>query len=306
MEDTDIKKLLITMSKLRVIPVEVTKKVLKEFYEIISESESYIFSDKSISKETIIEAVGEERARRILTYSQLESSKYRTLESLEKVEAQSLSDFLLNEHPQIISVVLAHLDPEKKGEVLKRLPEVLQTEVILRLSHLNHVDPELVSELDQILKKELSSVDTNEIMTLGGAQAVADMLNTMDRDTENLIMSRVQKRDPMLSTEIQKHMFVFEDLIKISDQGIQILLREVSNNKLLLALKTTSGEVKKKIFKNISQRAENLLREDLEHMGPSRLLDVETAQEEIINIARKLEMSGQIFISRGGLKNALV
>ena len=297
-DDVEIKKLLGTMTKFRVIPVETTKKVLEEFYEMISESKSYIFSDKVISRETVIDAVGEKRAREILGHSGSEPSAVGTLESLERVDPQSLSHFLLNEHPQTISVILAHLDPEKKGEVLKRLPEGLQAEVILRLSHLDHVAPELVSELDRVLKQELSIISRVESVTLGGVQPVADMLNVMDKNTESSIMARVEERDPMLADEIRRLMFVFEDLVKINDQGIQILLREVPNNKLLLALKTASDEVRRKIFKNISQRAAKLLKEDLDYMGPSRLSDVEAAQEEIINMAKELEKEGRILIPK--------
>ena len=304
-DDIEIKKLLGAMAQFRVIPVEITKKVLEEFYEMISESRSYIFSD--ISKEAILDAVGEERAHEIFTHSHSELSRTRTLDSLERVDAQSLSNFLLNEHPQTISVVLAHLEPEKKGEVLKGLPEGLQAEVVLRLSQLDHVASELVSELDRVLKQELSVVGgTTESVAVGGVQSVADMLNMIDRDMESSIMTRVEERDPLLADEIRRFMFIFEDLVKVNDQGIQILLREVPNNKLLLALKTASDGVKEKVFKNISQRAAKLLKEDLDYMGPSRLSDVEAAQVEIVALARKLEKAGQILVVRGGARNAIV
>jgi flagellar motor switch protein FliG len=305
-DDGDIRKLLGAMQKYRIVPVEVTKKVLEEFYEMISESQEYIFSEKVTSKETVVDAVGEERARGILGHLNVNSPSSRSLESLEMVDAKSLSNFLINEHPQTISVILAHLEPEKKGEVLKRLPEALQAEVVLRLSSLDHVAPELIAEVDQVLKRELSSIGTVEQASLGGVQPVAEMLNVMDKNTETSIMSRIEEKDPILAEEIRKLMFVFEDIVKIDDKGIQTLLKEVPNDKLLLALKTANEEIREKIFKNISQRAANLLKEDLSSLGPSRLSDVESAQVEIVNIARRLEQEGKILIARGGSEDALV
>ncbi len=307
LDDGDIRKLLNVMQKYRVVPVNVTKKVLEEFYELVSESQDYIFSEQPASKDAIVEALGEERARGILGGVNLNSgSGGRTLESLEMVDAKSLSTFLVNEHPQTVAVVLAHLEPEKKGEVLKRLPDALQAEVVLRMANLDHVAPELIAEIDAVLKRELSSMSTVEQAALGGVQPVAEMLNVMDKNTETSIMSRLEEKDPLLAEEIRKLMFVFDDIVKIDDRGIQSLLKEVPNDKLLLALKTASEEIKNKIFKNISGRAAEMLREDLGSMGPSRLSDVEGAQQEIVNVARRLEAEGKILIARGGSEDALV
>jgi flagellar motor switch protein FliG len=305
-DDGDIRKLLTTMQKYRIVPVEITKKCLEEYYESLSESHDYIFSDNVTSKETVTDSVGEERARGILGHLSSTSPAQRALESLEIVDAKSLSNFLLNEHPQTISVILAHLEPEKKGEVLKRLPESLQAEVVLRLSNLEHVAPELISEVDRVLKQELSNIGTVEQAALGGVQPVAEMLNVMDKNTETAIMSRIEEKDPILAEEIRKLMFVFEDIVKIDDRGIQTLLKEVPNEKLLLALKTANEEIREKVFRNISQRAAELLKDDLNNMGPSRLSDVEGAQVEIVNTARKLESEGKILIARGGTEDALV
>ncbi len=306
LEDGDVRKLLNVMQKYRVVPVHVTKKVLEEYYELVSETQDYIFSEKSSGKDTIVEALGEERARGILGGVNLSTNGSRTLESLEMVDAKSLSTFLVNEHPQTVAVILSHLEPEKKGEVLKRLPDALQAEVVLRMANLDHVAPELIAEIDAVLKRELSSMSTVEQSALGGVQPVAEMLNVMDKNTETSIMSRLEEKDPLLAEEIRKLMFVFDDIVKIDDRGIQTLLKEVDNGKLLLALKTASEEIRGKIFKNISQRAAEMLREDLSNMGPSRLSDVEQAQQEIVNAARRLEAEGKILIARGGSEDALV
>lgn len=306
MDDADIRKLLTFMQKLRIIPIEVTKKVLEEFYDLISESQDYIFSDKSSSKDTIIDALGEERARGILGHLNAATNSTRTLESLELVDAKSLANFLINEHPQTVSVILAHLEAEKKGEVLKRLPETLQAEVVLRMANLDHVAPELITEVDRVLKDELANIGTVEQAQLGGVQTVAEMLNVMDKGAEKAIMARVEEKDPLLAEEIRKLMFIFDDIVKIDDRGIQALLKEVSNDKLLLALKTASQEIKEKIFKNLSKRAAELLEDDLSTMGPSRVSDVEAAQMEVVNVARRLENEGKIIIARGGAEDALV
>ncbi|MCE3011394.1 MAG: flagellar motor switch protein FliG [Proteobacteria bacterium] len=306
MDDGDIRKLLNVMQKYRVVPVHVTKKILEEYYELISETEDYIFSEKPASKDAVLEALGEERARAILGGVNQTSGGGRQLESLEMVDAKSLSTFLVNEHPQTVAVILAHLEPEKKAEVLKRLPDALQAEVVLRMANLDNVAPELIGEIDAVLKRELASMATVEQGSLGGVQPVAEMLNVMDKNTETSIMSRLEEKDPLLAEEIRKLMFVFDDISKIDDRGIQILLKEIPNDKLLLALKTANEEIKNKVFKNISQRAAEMLREDLANMGPSRLSDVEGAQQEIVNAARRLEAEGKIMIARGGSEDALV
>jgi flagellar motor switch protein FliG len=306
MDDGDIRKLLHLMSKFKVVPVSITKRVLEEYYELLSESEEFIFSEKMASKETIVDALGEERARGILGGLNISSASGRSLESLEMVDAKSLSTFLVNEHPQTVAVILAHLEPEKKGEVLRRLPESLQAEVVLRMANLDNVDPELITEIDKVLKNQLSSSHTVEQASLGGVQPVAEMLNVMDKNTEQSIMSRLEEKDPLLAEEIRKLMFVFEDIAKIDDRGIQILLKEVPNDKLLLALKTANEDIRAKIFKNISARAAEMLREDLNNMGPARLSDVESAQQEIVNAARRLEAEGKIIIARGGTEDAMV
>lgn len=306
MDDGDIRKLIHLMSKFKVVPVNVTKRVLEEYYEMLSEAEDFIFSDQVSNKETIVDALGEERARGIMGGLNISSGSGRTLESLEMVDAKSLSTFLVNEHPQTVAVILAHLEPEKKGEVLRRLPESLQAEVVLRMANLENVDPELIADIDKVLKNQLSNTSTIEQASLGGVQPVAEMLNVMDKNTEQSIMSRLEEKDPLLAEEIRKLMFVFDDVNKIDDRGIQLLLKEVPNDRLLLALKTANEDIRVKIFKNISARAAEMLKEDLANMGPARLSDVETAQQEVVNVARRLESEGKILIARGGSEDAMV
>jgi flagellar motor switch protein FliG len=197
-------------------------------------------------------------------------------------------------------LIVAHLDPIRKSDTIKRLPDALQAEVVMRLSNIDFISPELIAQLDDVLKAELATVGTIDSTSLGGVEPVAEMLNTMDKTTETNIMARVEEKDPELAEEIKKLMFVFEDLIALDDRGMQSLLKEVPNDKLLVALKTSPEEIKQKIFKNMSTRASQLLQEDLANLGPQRLSDVESAQSEIVNIAKRLETEGKIQINRGG------
>ncbi|MBN1114108.1 MAG: flagellar motor switch protein FliG [Oligoflexia bacterium] len=304
--DNDVRRIVNAMGKIKKVPVGVTTRILAEFYEIISEDKEYLFGFDDKSRKRLVKALGEDRAKQILGHLNMIGKKGKALEALEMVDARTLATFLVNEHPQTIALIVAHLDPEKKCEVIKRLPETVQGEVVMRVAKIDYISPELLEEVDRVLKSELSSMGTLDQQALGGVEPIAEMFNIMDKNTEQSIMMRIEEKDPALAEEIRKLMFVFEDLVKVDDKGIQSILKEVPNEKLILALKTASEDVKEKIFKNMSSRAALLVREDLEAMGPVRLSDVEVAQQEIVNIARRLEDEGKIIISRGGDEDTLV
>ncbi|MCO5144467.1 MAG: flagellar motor switch protein FliG [Oligoflexia bacterium] len=298
LKDNDIKRLLGTMSLVEKAPVTMVKRVLEAFFFELSEEEALIFGNAK-GKSFILETLGEERAKHILGNVGLQDGA-KTLEALELVDTRTLSNFLVNEHPQTIALIVAHLDPIRKSDTIKRLPDSLQGEVTMRLANIDFISPELIAQLDDVLKSELATVGTIDSTSLGGVEPVAEMLNTMDKTTETNIMARVEEKDPELAEEIKKLMFVFEDLVALDDRGMQSLLKEVPNDKLLIALKTSPEEIKQKIFKNMSTRASQLLQEDLANLGPQRLSDVESAQSEIVNIAKRLEGEGKIQINRGG------
>jgi len=304
MKDNDVKRMINAMSNVKRAPIWMVKRVLEDFYSQLNEDSDLLFAENR-GRDFIINTLGEDRAKQLLGQI-VEVGQSNTLESLELVDTRTLSNFLINEHPQTIALIVAHLAPERKVDVLRRLPEGLQAEVVLRVANLDYVSPELISQLDDVLKTELStlgSIDTNQ---LGGVEPIADMLNLMDKNTEKNIMSRVEEKDPELAEEIRKLMFTFEDLMYVDDKGIQNLLREVDNGKLVIAMKTAPDEIKQKLFKNMSNRAATLLREDLETLGPTKLSDVEKAQAEMVSKVKELEGQGKAFIARGSDGDSLV
>jgi flagellar motor switch protein FliG len=298
LKDNDVKRLIGLMADTKQAPIWMGKKVMEEFYSRINEDTNFLFADNK-GKDFIMKTLGEDRAKQLLGQS-VDVGEVRKLESLELVDSRSLANFLLNEHPQTIALVIAHLNAEKGVEVLRRLPEALQAEVVLRIANLDYVSPDLITHLDELLKTELSTLGSMDTSHLGGVEPVSDMLNLMDKNTEKNIMSRVEEKDPELAEEIRKLMFVFEDLVFVDDQGIQNLLKEIDSKQLAISLKTAPDEVKVKIFSNMSTRASKLLEEDIAALGPTRLSEVEKTQALIVAKIKDLEGKGKAVITRGG------
>jgi len=304
MKDNDVKRMINTMATISKSPIWMVKRVLEEFYSAINEDSDLLFSENK-GRDFILGTLGEDRAKQLLGQI-IDVGSNNTLESLELVDTRTLANFLINEHPQTIALICAHLPVEKKVDVLKKLPEGLQAEVVLRVANLDFVSPELIAQLDDVLKTELSTLGSIDTQQLGGVEPIADMLNLMDKNSEKNIMARVEEKDPELAEEIRKLMFVFEDMIFVDDRGIQELLKVVDNTKLCTALKTAPDEVRAKLFKNMSNRAATLLKEDLDAMGPTKVSDVEKAQQEIVQQLKDLESKGKALISRGGEGDAFV
>jgi flagellar motor switch protein FliG len=304
MKDNDVKRMINTMSAISKSPIWMVKKVLEEFYSAINEDSELLFSENK-GRDFILSTLGEDRAKQLLGQI-VDVGSNNTLESLELVDTRTLANFLINEHPQTIALICAHLPVEKKVDVLRKLPEGLQAEVVLRVANLDFVSPELIAQLDDVLKTELSTLGSIDTQQLGGVEPIADMLNLMDKNSEKNIMARVEEKDPELAEEIRKLMFVFEDICFVDDRGIQELLKGVDNTKLVIALKTAPDDVKTKLFKNMSNRAATLLKEDLDAMGPTKISDVEKAQQEIVQQLKDLEAKGKALISRGGEGDAFV
>lgn len=226
---------------------------------------------------------------------------------LQKAQSENLLTFIQDEHPQTIALILSHLPYHKSAEILAGLASQKQVEVVKRVANMEQTNPEVIREVEKGLESRLSSMLTQSYEKAGGVDSVAEMLNLVDRSTEKGIMEGLEAEDPDLVEQIRRLMFVFEDILLVDDKGIQAVLKEVDNDEMALALKTASEDLKQKIFKNMSERASQLIKEDMEYMGPVRVSDVESAQQRIVDIVRRLEDAGEIIISgRGGEKEMVV
>ncbi|MEX2672228.1 MAG: flagellar motor switch protein FliG [Phycisphaeraceae bacterium] len=226
---------------------------------------------------------------------------------LQKAESENLLTFIQDEHPQTISLILSHLAHHKAAEILAGLPAQKQIEVVKRVANMEQTNPEVIREVEKGLEARLSNMLGQSFEKAGGVDSVAEMLNLVDRTTEKGIMEGLESEDPDLVEQIRRLMFVFEDILMVDDKGIQSVLKEVDNEEMALALKTASEELKEKVFKNMSERAAQLIKEDMEYMGPVRVSDVESAQQRVVDIVRRLEDAGEIVISgRGGDKEMIV
>jgi flagellar motor switch protein FliG len=304
LKDNDIRRILTLMGKTKKAPIPLIREVLQDFYKSLNEESEMIFKG-DLAKDSLIASLGEERAKMLFGAAGAQAQQ-RTLEAIEMVDTRTLSNYLVNEHPQTVALILAHLPPDKKSDVLKRLPETIQGEVVLRMANMDYISPDLLEHVNDVLKQGLATMGTMETTALGGVEPVAEMFNLMDKNAEQSIMSRVEEKDPLLAEEIRKLMFVFDDLVKVDDKGLGLILKEVSNENLLKSLKSAPDGIKEKIFRNMSKRAADLLRADLDTLGPIRVSDVEAAQQQMVAIARRLEEEGKLFIERGGDGDGLV
>ncbi len=226
---------------------------------------------------------------------------------LQKAESENLLTFIQDEHPQTIALIIAHLPPQKASEILVGLPSQKQIEVVKRIANMEQTNPEVIKEVERGLEHRLSDIVSQTFEKAGGVDTVAEILNLADRSTEKGIMEGLEAEDPDLVEQIRRLMFVFEDILLVNDKGIQSVLKEIDNEVLSLALKTASEDLKNKIFKNMSERAAQLIAEDMQYMGPVRVSDVESAQQKIVDVVRRLEDSGDIIIAgRGGEKEMVV
>ena len=303
MTEFEIKRIGSAMSRLGRIDSDVIDEIMAEFYQILQSNKQYYLGSNDFTRKVIKNAFKDDEANALIDDLALQNNA--TLESLELIDPKTLANFLRAEHPQTIALILAHLSPKKFGETLKLLPESFHTELILRIANLESVSPEIIDEIDDVLRQEIQRMGNITNQKAGGIEQIVEMLNLMDKNTEESILDRLEEKDPDLTETIRKLMFVFDDLVKIDDRGIQTLLRDVKPDVLKLALKTASEAVKDLIFRNMTQKASENLKEELEIAPPAKLSDVEAAQFSIVQIARKLNDEGKIVISQTGA-NSLV
>lgn len=295
----EVQRVGVAMAQMRNVHREEVEKVMSEFVEIVGDQTSLGVGSDGYIRKMLTQALGEDKANGLIDRILL-GGNTSGLDSLKWMEPRAVADVIRYEHPQIQAIVVAYLDPDQAGEVLGHFDHKVRLDIILRVSSLNTVQPAALKELNQILEKQFSGNSNASRTTLGGIKRAADIMNFLDSSIEGQLMDSIREVDEDLSGQIEDLMFVFNNLSDVDDRGIQALLREVSSDVLVLALKGSDEAIKEKIFKNMSKRAAELLRDDLEAKGPVRVSDVETAQKEILTIARRMAEAGEIVLGGKG------
>ncbi len=301
----EVQRIGVAMTSIGDVNKDVVKSVLEEFLETVNSQTSVGMGAEDYVRNVLTNALGQEKAAGIIDRILL-GGNAKGLESLKWMDARAIAELIRNEHPQIISIILSYLDSDHAAVVLAEFPEKVQADILLRIATLEGVQPAAMKELNDTLEKQLKGGGNVQSSAIGGVKTAADILNFVDSTIEATIMEKVKETDEELGQEIQDLMFVFDNLIDVDDRGIQTILREVATDTLLLALKATEEELKEKVFGNMSKRAAEMLRDDLEAKGPVRLSEVETAQKEILTITRRLADEGQITLGGGGTAEEMI
>ena len=281
------------------VPREDVEEVLRDFHESLVEGVDMIAGGSDILKRMLVKNLDPETAKYIMDSLSLETGP-APFRELEQVSPRLLSQILRNEHPQTLALILGHLHPDQAANLLTSLPAGVRAEVLMRLARLEAVPEDMLMEVDKVLQNQLIAMGGKEGKKVGGITAVAEILNAVDRATEEEVLSEIEEESAQMAEDIRNLMFVFEDIKALDDRAIRELLKEVSNEELTQALKGASDELKDKFFRNLSERAATMIQEDLEIMGPVRLAEVEGAQQNVVKTVRRLEAEGKIAIGRGG------
>ena len=299
LKEEEIEELTLEIANTRSVSPTVKDNVINEFYEVCLAQQYIAEGGINYAKELLEKAYGEEKALDVI--GRLTASlQVKPFEFVRKTDASQLLNFIVDEHPQTIALVLSYLTTQQSAMIIAALPPDRQADVARRIAVMDRTSPDVIKEVEKVLETKLASLVNQDYTIIGGVDAVVDILNTVDRGTEKHIMETLEIEEPELADEIRKKMFVFEDILALDSKTIQRVLRDVDNNDLAIALKGSGEEVQNAIFSNLSKRLAAMIKEDMDFMGPIRMKDVEEAQQKIVNIIRKLEDTGEIIISRGG------
>ena len=299
LKEEEIEQLTLEIANTRSVSPAQKEEVLNEFYEVCLAQQYIAEGGIGYAKDLLQKALGEEKAKDVL--GKLTASlQVRPFEFIRKTDASQILNFIQDEHPQTSALILSYLSPNQAAGIVGSLPPDKQTDVAKRIATMDRTSPDVIKEVEDILEQKLASLVSQDYTIVGGVDSVVAILNTVDRGTEKHIMENLEIEEPELADEIRQKMFVFEDILMLDDRSIQRVLRDVENNELAVALKNANEDVRNAIFSNLSTRLADMIREDMEYMGPVRVKDVEEAQQKIVNIIRKLEDSAEIVISRGG------
>ena len=299
LREDEIETLTFEIARLDTIESEFKDAILEEFQEMMTAQNFITSGGIDYARELLEKSLGSQKAIDII--NRLTSSlQVRPFDFIRRTDPAHLLNFIQQEYPQTIALILAYLEPGKAAVILQNLPEEMQPEVSKRLATMDRTSPDVLREVERVLEKKLSTLSSEDYTAAGGVESIVEILNLVDRSSEKAIIESLEEEDPDLAEEIKKRMFVFEDIVMLDDRAIQKVLREVDTQELSKALKSVDTEVQDKIFRNMSKRAASMLKEDMEFMGPVRLKDVEEAQQKIVSTIRRLEDSGDIVIARSG------
>lgn len=299
LKEEEIEDLTLEIANTRSVTPQVKETVIDEFYQVCLAQQYIAEGGIGYAKELLEKALGADKAMDVI--GKLTASlQVKPFEFIRKTEASQLLNFIQDEHPQTIALILSYLNSSQSAMIISALPPDRQADVAKRIAMMDRTSPDVIKEVEKILESKLSSLVNQDYTIIGGVDSVVDILNTVDRSTEKHIMETLEIDEPELADEIRKKMFVFEDILLLDDRAIQRVLRDVDNSDLAIALKSTNDEVQNAIFNNLSKRLAVMIKEDMEFMGPVRMKDVEEAQQKIVNTIRRLEDSAEIVISRGG------
>ena len=295
----EVQKLGETIAKMKAIPRERVEGVLEKFSAVAAEQSMLVSDTDEYVKSVLRRALGDDKAN-LLIDRILQGSDVTGIESLKWMDPGSVGELLRNEHPQIVAAILVHLDYDQASQVLKTFNERQRNEVMVRIATLDGIQPSALKDLNEVMSKVLAGGDRLRKASLGGVKTAAEMINLMGSSVETAVLDYIREADNELAQKIMDNMFTFDDLEKIDDKGIQALLKEVQSESLVVALKGATPEMREKVFKNMSTRAAETLREDLESRGPVRVSEVEAEQKEMLKVVRRLADEGQIVLGGGG------
>ena len=305
LSEEEIEKLTLEISGVRKVGPKEKEDIVDEFHTIAL-AQDYISQGGIGYAKTVLEkALGSDQAQAII--NRLTSSlQVKPFDFVRKADPGQILNFIQNEHPQTIALILSYLEAGQAGQILSELPQDMQADVAKRIALMDSTSPEIINEVEQILEQKLSATVTQDYTQTGGIEAVVEVLNGVDRSTERTILEALEIQDPELAEEIKKRMFVFEDIVTLDNRAIQRVIKDVENDDLMLSLKVASEEVKEIVYKNMSKRMVETFTEEMEYMGPVRLRDVEEAQSRIVATIRRLEDAGEIVLARGGGDDIIV
>lgn len=296
----EIQKITYEIANITSVTADQREEILGEFLQINKARDYIIEGGMDYAKQLLAKALGAQRANEILEKVSEATAQYRPFSIARKADPHQLLNVILSEQPQTIALILCYLQPDKAAQVMAELPEETQSEVAYRIATMSNTSPMVIKEIEKVLESKLSSVVRTEMTSLGGVETLVGILNSVDRTTEKNITEGLEREDAELADKVKGSMFVFEDIVSLDDVSIQRILREVESSQLSLALKGCSEEVANAIYRNQSKRAAAALKEDMEFLGPVRIMDVEKAQQAIVSVIRRLDDANEIIISRGG------